>query len=152
MKSLLNIKQISFQRLLSSVIIVASLFGSVALSVHAQADLFGGSGGGSGSPGQCPSSIDTVPKDFNEFICLVGGILNSLLPIVMAMTLLAFFWGLAKFIRNAGDPKEIQKGKDIMKWGIIALFVMVSFVGIINVFTGDFFGGTYFIPRFPESV
>ena len=141
MKGFLFLKQKGVQ-VLGSVLCMALLLSSNVVLAQSR---------GSGGPGRCPSTISAVPADFNEFICLIGGIANSLLPIVMAMTLLAFFFGLAMFIRNAGDPKEIQKGKDIMKWGIVALFVMVSFVAIINVFTGDFFGGRYGIPQFPET-
>lgn len=63
----------------------------------------------------------------------VGGLINPLIAIVVAMALLVFFWGLAKFIfRVGGDEKAVEEGKKIMIWGLIALFVMVSVWGIIG--------------------
>ncbi len=62
----------------------------------------------------------------------LGGIVATLLPIVVALGLLAFFWGLVKFIFSAGDESAKDAGKRIMIWGLIALFVMVSVWGLVG--------------------
>lgn len=62
----------------------------------------------------------------------LGGIVATLLPIVVALGLLAFFWGLVKFIFSAGDEGAKDAGKRIMIWGLIALFVMVSVWGLVG--------------------
>lgn len=73
-----------------------------------------------------------------ELIKSVGGLVNSLIAIVIGLALLAFFWGLAKFIFNvSGDEKSIEEGKRIMIWGIITLFVMVSVWGIVGFLQGE---------------
>ena len=64
------------------------------------------------------------------------GILNSIIPVVFALAIIYFFWGLVKFIRSAGDPKAASEGKSIMIYGIIALAIMVSVYGLINWLTG----------------
>jgi len=61
----------------------------------------------------------------------IGSIVNTLLPIVVAIALLGFFWGLAKFIFAAGDESKKEEGKRVMVWGVIALFVMVSVWGLV---------------------
>ena len=67
-----------------------------------------------------------------DLIRAVGGLINPIIAILVGVALLAFFWGLAKFIfRVGGDEKAVEEGKMIMKWGLIALFVMVSVWGII---------------------
>lgn len=75
----------------------------------------------------------------------VEGLLNKLArwiniatPIVFALALLAFFWGLAVYIFNAGDEEKRKQGKDIMIWGVIALFVMVSVFGIVRILRETF--------------
>jgi len=73
-------------------------------------------------------------------ITAFGGIVGSLLPIVAGLALLYFFWGLAKFILRAGEEKGREEGKQIMMWGIIALFVMVSIWGIVGFISDDLFG------------
>ena len=67
----------------------------------------------------------------------VSSLLGRLIPIVFGIALLTFFWGLARFIYNAGDEKRIEEGKRIMVWGLIALFVMASIWGIIRLIQGD---------------
>ena len=67
-----------------------------------------------------------------------GNLIQIATPIVVALALLAFFWGLAVFIFNTSDEKKRKGGLQIMIWGIIALFVMVSVWGIINVLQNTF--------------
>ena len=61
-----------------------------------------------------------------------GTIVNTLIPIMMALAVLAFFWGLVKYIASAGDETAKESGKNLMIWGMIALFVMVALWGILG--------------------
>ncbi len=67
-----------------------------------------------------------------DLITAVGGLISRLTLIAAGVALLVFFWGLAKFIFKSGDEKSHEEGAAVMKWGIIALFVMVSVWGIVN--------------------
>jgi len=68
-----------------------------------------------------------------DLITAVEGLINPLIGVLVGLALLAFFWGLAKFIfRAGGDEKAVEEGKKIMKWGLIALFIMISVWGIIS--------------------
>ncbi len=70
-----------------------------------------------------------------DLINALGGLINTSIAVVIALALLGFFWGLAKFIfRVGGDEKAVDDGKRIMKWGLVALFVMVSVWGIVRFF------------------
>lgn len=59
------------------------------------------------------------------------GFVNALIPLVFALALLFFLWGLAKFILNAGDEEAREGGKKIMIWGVVAFVVMVSVWGLV---------------------
>lgn len=77
-----------------------------------------------------------------DLISAFGGLINQLIVIVVAVALLVFLWGLAKFIfRVSGDEKAVEEGKRIMIWGLIALFIMVSVWGIIGFFQGSLLPG-----------
>ena len=82
----------------------------------------------------------------------VGRLIDIALPIVVAIGLLAFFWGLVKFIFAAGSEDAKEDGKRLMIWGIVALFVMVSVWGLVR-FVGNAFnidqGGTVQLPEVP---
>ena len=80
-------------------------------------------------------------------------ILKAAIPLAASLALLAFFWGLARFIMNAGDAKGNKEGKNLMIWGTIALFVMVSVWGILRFAYGDlgFSDRPFGIPGLPTE-
>ena len=71
-------------------------------------------------------------------IVIIGNIIRLATPVVVGLALLYFFWGLAKFILRADDEVERAKGKQIMIWGILALFVILTIFGIITVLQNTF--------------
>jgi hypothetical protein len=67
----------------------------------------------------------------SNLVSQIGQIIGKLIPILFALALVYFFWGLIQYIRGAGDPKKAAEGKSIMIWGVIAIAVMVSVYGLI---------------------
>lgn len=59
-------------------------------------------------------------------------LINQLIPLTASLTLLAFFWGLAKYIFNAGNEEAQEQGKRVMVGGIVALFLIASIGGIVG--------------------
>ncbi len=74
-----------------------------------------------------------APRNFKELVMnmFIGCIINPLVPVLMAVAVLAFLWGVFTFIRAEGDNKK--KAKDFIIYGIIGLFVMVSVWGLVNI-------------------
>ncbi len=75
----------------------------------------------------------------------IGTILSLLLSwtlssiqIFGALAFLVFFWGLALFLFNRENKTINERGKNIMIWGVVALFVMVSIWGIIGLLQTTF--------------
>lgn len=61
----------------------------------------------------------------------IGNIVALLLPVVFGLAILAFFWGILKYVwSKSGDDKV--SGKNVMIWSLVAIFVMVSLFGIIE--------------------
>jgi len=73
-------------------------------------------------------------KNFKELVLWAAGLVNLAIPVAGGIALLVFLWGLVKFISKSGDAKNNAEGKSLMIWGIIALFVMISYMGIIKIF------------------
>lgn len=73
---------------------------------------------------------------------LVNNVLTSAGTLLMTAAFVLFFYGVVVFIlgrvTNKGDMKDLEKGKEFMLWGLIALFVMVSAWGIIRLAQGIF--------------
>ena len=68
---------------------------------------------------------------FQNFIATIQSIVNTLVPLFIALALLFFIWGLVTFILAAGDEAARAEGRSKMIWGIIALFVIVSVWGLV---------------------
>jgi CHASE3 domain sensor protein len=68
----------------------------------------------------------------------VSGLINGLIPIVLAIAVLIFFWGLAMYMFNTNNLEKRTEGINIMFMGIIAIFVMVSLWGIIRILQQTF--------------
>lgn len=68
----------------------------------------------------------------------VRGIVDQLIPLALALALLAFFWGLIKYIWGAGGGEAKAEGQKIMIAGIIGLFLMVAIWGIVGIIANTF--------------
>ena len=66
---------------------------------------------------------------------------EALIPVISALALVAFFYGLAKYVFQADDDEAKDQGKKIMIAGIIALFLMAAIGGIINFLVESTVGG-----------
>jgi hypothetical protein len=77
----------------------------------------------------------TFAQSFGAINALASGfgtVVSTLIPIMMALAVLAFFWGLVKYIASASDEAAKEGGKTLMIWGMVALFVMVALWGILG--------------------
>lgn len=70
---------------------------------------------------------------FKAAIGLVIGYINILIPVVFALTLLAFLWGVFRYVFASGSEDGLKKGREVMFWGILVLAIMVSAWGILDV-------------------
>ena len=82
--------------------------------------------------------VMALAADADSVLDTFGSIIGTATPIVVALALLFFFWGLAMYIMNSGDEEKKGEGRNIMLWGIIALFVMVSVWGLVNLLANTF--------------
>lgn len=96
--------------------------------------------------------MTAAANDGRVFANLVGEVVSVIqvtLPVLIALAFMVFVWGLAKFIYQAGDTKAANEGKNLIKWGLIALFVLASFMGLISIAYNDLGLGDYRPLGFP---
>jgi hypothetical protein len=82
-------------------------------------------------------------------VVAVQGLITQLVPLLVALALLSFIWGLVQFILASGDEAAKDVGKRRMIWGIITLFVIVSvwgLVGLLGEMSGVEMGGSVDAP------
>lgn len=87
----------------------------------------------SGTPDPFAGKIPAgAPRDFNALVRVFINLLEQAIPIFFALALLIFFWGVARFIWNAGNESIRLSGRKFMVYGIITLFVMITIWGILQ--------------------
>lgn len=88
-----------------------------------------------------PSVAFAAPENLWDLVYLVRDFINVLVPLIFAVAVLLFLFGIVKFMLLHPDKPELrEQGRQFMLWGIIAMFVMVSFWGLVNILTNTFFG------------
>ena len=73
---------------------------------------------------------------FVAFMGVFQNILNDLIPIIISIAVVTFLYGIVKFIKSAEQPEEREEGKKIIAYGLLAIFVMVSMWGFVNIIVG----------------
>ena len=72
-----------------------------------------------------------------EVMNTIFNILNGLIVLLIIVASVYFIWGVVKFlIAKGGEDKE--EGKNIIKNGLIGLFIIVAFWGIIRIVQNTF--------------
>lgn len=76
--------------------------------------------------------IALADNDLSSFITKLGQIFSSLVPIMVTLALIYFIYGLAEYIAVSGNEAKKAEGKNIMIYGTIAMFMIVSIWGVVQ--------------------
>lgn len=83
-----------------------------------------------------PSKTLTFTTLANKF----GGIVNTIIPFLIAVAVFLVLWGIFKYISAAGDSEKLAEGKKVALYGIFAIFMMLAFWGLVVVVKKSLFG------------
>lgn len=83
------------------------------------------------------SSAATIGNVFDIGAFIIGIINNLVVPVLFAVAFIVFVYGAFEvFIVGANSADVKEKGKNLMIWGLVGFFVMVSVWGLVNILTG----------------
>jgi hypothetical protein len=66
------------------------------------------------------------------------GIFNIVVVVLIALALVYFIYGVVKFLHAQDSDTERTAARNQMVWGIVALFVIISVWGLVNVLDATF--------------
>lgn len=75
---------------------------------------------------------------FRDLVYQFVDLINITIPVLGGLALLLFLFGLARYVYKSGDAKGKSAEKEMIKWGLLALFVIFSIGGILQVLKGAF--------------
>jgi hypothetical protein len=107
------------------------------ISVADKSGLVGGSGG-----------IGTFR---NYALGIARFLTQRIIPILIACALMFFLGNLVISMTKSNVEAERTKMNDYLKWGILALFVLLTLFSIIGMVTGSLFGTGAIIPQFQTT-
>lgn len=88
-------------------------------------------------------------QDVESLIDKILGIINLVIPLLIAVAVVIFLVGVVKYITAGASEESRKEARSVMLYGIIGLFVMVAVWGLVNVLVETFNLDTN-IPMVPE--
>lgn len=94
---------------------------------------------------------DITGSNVTEYLTSITGFIYAVLvPLVYAVAFVTFIWGVFLYLIAGGANEEKRdQGKQLIVWGIVGFFVMVSVWGLVNVLRGTFQFGDNSRPTLP---
>ncbi|MES2223857.1 MAG: hypothetical protein V4469_02900 [Patescibacteria group bacterium] len=93
-----------------------------------------------------------IPQDigslFDYALCTLD---SSVIPFLIGLGLVLFLAGVVKFVSSGDNEEARQGGRNMMLFGIVSLFIMVSIWGFVNILSRTFFGKDSQIQSLPEK-
>ena len=83
-------------------------------------------------------AITTVASDAFSLIKILQNVVDVAIPFIIGLAVLVLLYGLFQFIMNASDEEARANAKQLIIWGIIGIFVMVSIWGLVSILSGTF--------------
>lgn len=75
---------------------------------------------------------------FIDTLNLVNTVINAFVPILLSVAVVVFFFGVIKYLTSLGNSDKRNEAVQLMIWGVVAIFVMVSLWGIIRLLQSTF--------------
>lgn len=79
---------------------------------------------------------------FDTTIGAIQDIVNALVPLLTGVALVVFIWGVIRYVTAGESDEKKAQARGLMIYGVIALFVIVSVWGLVNVLQDIVLGGT----------
>lgn len=73
-----------------------------------------------------------------DLITTVSSIVGYLVPLLIAVAVVVFLWGVVQYVTAGGEEEKRKKARGTMVFGIVGLFVMVAVWGLVSVLTSTF--------------
>ena len=78
-------------------------------------------------------------KNFEGIVTLViQNILDPVIILLLALALVYFMWGVLLYVNKGSEGGDRTKGIQMMSYGILAIFVMVSVWGLVYILINTF--------------
>tara|TARA_B100000745_G_scaffold49034_1_gene29353 strand:+ start:6066 stop:6428 length:363 start_codon:yes stop_codon:yes gene_type:complete len=85
---------------------------------------------------------------FGNILVQLRGLFALLLPLLVGLAVVVFVWGVILYIGSGDSEDKRRDGRNLMVFGIIAIFVIVSIWGFVRILQ-TLTGATSNVPQVP---
>jgi fumarate reductase subunit D len=96
--------------------------------------------------------VCAAAASIDDTFILASNLLNKLMVLFVVLAVVVFFWGLIKYLAGLDSSESKSEGLQLMMYGVIAIFVMVSLWGIIALLQNTFKVGGGTVPKLPTII
>jgi len=82
--------------------------------------------------------VAAAAKSVLEIVEVIQDVVNIIVPLFMTVAVAVFLWGIIMYITAGGDAEKEKTARGYIIYGLIGLFVLVAFWGLIAVITTTF--------------
>ncbi|OHA26858.1 MAG: hypothetical protein A3C06_02335 [Candidatus Taylorbacteria bacterium RIFCSPHIGHO2_02_FULL_46_13] len=86
-----------------------------------------------------PAVVFAAGQAFNVVVGKVLTVLQSFVGVLISLAVFLLVFGIFRYIGAGDDPKRLAEGGKLVMWGVISVFVMVSFWGLVHILLNTFF-------------
>ena len=86
-----------------------------------------------------PALVFAASANFKDFVTNLISIFNDIIvPGIFAVAIFAFILAAFKYTVTSGDEDRVNEAKKTLTYGVLAIFVMISLWGLVNILTNTF--------------
>lgn len=79
---------------------------------------------------------------FSSIVSKLLSAMNMLAILLIGVAAFLLVYGIFRYIAAGADEKRRTEGRKLFLWGLIALFVMISFWGLVRILLNTFFSSS----------
>jgi len=78
--------------------------------------------------------------NFTTFANKISDVANAVIPFLIGLAIVFVIFGIFKYISSAGDTEKVAAGRTAIIWGVVAIFLMLAFWGLVIAIHNSIFG------------
>ncbi len=82
-------------------------------------------------------ALGSATGNLGGFLCRIGQLLNSIIPVLVALGVVYFVWGVVTYVISS-DEEAKKSGKNRIIYGLIGLVVIIGMWGLVSIIRNTF--------------
>lgn len=101
--------------------------------------------------GLTPLLVSAQGTTIQNILTTVHNIVDIFIPLLMTIAIAVFLYGIVLYISSGGDAEKEKTARGYIIYGIIGLFVLVAFWGLVTVLANTFGISSGVTPITPQT-